>query len=201
MDIPEIAELRLAANQHDEEHRSKNEKEDSDTEPDIDSRPVGYGPRGEGRPLEVGRFEKRRELVDGLGNNSLGKWRPKDRPRPESKKLRAIRDMLMKEVDAMLRTNGGNEHTLFLELAAGRVHENPFSDDYLKGLREKCLRIFDRSRPDARRREGDRQQTISIRLVESILREGDDADASGMSQFAAGVPLGVGVKMPRTPAI
>ena len=85
MDIPEIVEMRTSARERDEKHHNQNEEDDTDTEPDCDAKPIGDGPRGEGRPLEVGSSEKKRDLVDGLGNNSLGKWRPKDQLRMESK--------------------------------------------------------------------------------------------------------------------
>ena len=76
------------ADMHDE--RQKNQRKaasDSDTDPDDDAEPLGSGPRGRGQPIEVGPFERRRDLVDGVGLCSLGKWAPVDRPVTPSARL------------------------------------------------------------------------------------------------------------------
>ena len=74
MDIQEIAEFRTAALEHDEKHHrgyhNQNEEDDTDTEPDCDAKPIGYGPRGEGRPLEVGSFEKKETWSTGSGTTA-----------------------------------------------------------------------------------------------------------------------------------
>ena len=100
----------------------------SDTEPDEDAKPTGAGPRGRGPPLEVGSFEKRRELVDGAGLCSLGKWAPAERPITESVKLRKVRPILWEAIERLQETAGASAEQISDSLASGKVDEGPFGE-------------------------------------------------------------------------
>ena len=102
--------------------------EEDDTEPDEGALPKGSGPKGIGQPLQVGSFERRRDLVDGAGLCSLGKWRPKDRPAHVSDRLTRIREILMRAVDELSGSKGMDADHLFAMLAKGEVKENPFDN-------------------------------------------------------------------------
>ena len=50
-------------------------------------------------------------------------------------------------------------------------------------------------------REGDVVQKIMVRLLQSVLEAAGDPDAPFCNTLATGVPVGVGVTMPRTPLV
>ncbi len=102
----------------------------------------------------------------------------------------------------MLEHNlGRSADALFQDLANGAVLENPFPDHFSSRVSNIVLDRFRAEGRGADPHAGDREQSIRIRLLEQILQIADDADAGGMAQFCTGVRLGVGVKMPRTPAV
>ncbi len=69
-------------------------------------------------------------------------------------------------------------------------------------LAEYAMGLYDDEEAgNARARPEDLPQVIRVRLLQAILRDAADPDWRGMSRFATGVRLGVGVKMPRTPAV
>ena len=176
-------------------------KDESDTEPDADALLENSGPRGRGQPLHVGSFEKRRELVDGAGLCSLGKWVLADRPITQSARLRRARTILWQAVEGLQETIGVTPEQLFDKLSKGEVESDPFGEVLCSRLRNEILLMFEGLAEDGRPRQGDRPQPIQIRLLQTLLREGGDPDASGMGQLAIGVKLGVGSRMPRTPAV
>ena len=63
------------------------------------------------------------------------------------------------------------------------------------------MHVFKGASKNGKPREKDREQPILIRRLEPMLHEGGDPDAGGMPQFASGVRLGVGTRMPRTLAV
>ena len=173
----------------------------SDTEPDEDAEPLGSGPRGKGQPFQVGSFERKRDLVDGAGLCSLGKWAPAYRPVTLSVRLRRVREILQSALDDWPRGGGLELDQLFDKLAEGRVESNPLGESFCEEVRKAVLTVFQDALHDGRPKPGDRAQPIHVRLLEAMLHEGNDPDARGMAQFATGVRLGVGAKMPRTPAV
>ncbi len=184
-----------------EEDKKGMASEESDTEPDEGARPIGYGPRGEGDPLHVGSFERRRVIHDGAGLCSLGRWPPDRRPRLRSPRLLRLRHLLFESLDNIKGITGYELEELFGKLASGRIDSCPWPEPYLAGLRDQVSALFDDAPVQARPKPGDVEQPVAVRLLEALLYEADDADAPGMAQFATGVRLGVGARMPRTPAV
>ncbi len=180
--------------------RGRQEAE-SDTEADEDARPIGYGPRGEGDPLWVGAFEKRRPIIDGAGICSLGRWPPWRRPRPSARRLIEVRAMLIETVCSLESLAGVSAGEVFGRLARGEVAEDPFPAHLTQSMAERLMCVFDGHGIGARPQPEDREQPIRIRLLQALLREANDPDDVGMTQFAKGVKIGVGIKMPRTPAV
>ena len=93
-----IKMMRATGEPENDEHGIEDDDGEEDTEADENAWPRGSGPRGRGPPLQVGSFEKRREIVDGAGLCSLGKWPPAQRLMRTFERLREIRVMLMKAV-------------------------------------------------------------------------------------------------------
>ena len=52
-----------------------------------------------------------------------------------------------------------------------------------------------------RRTRQDRAQPVRIRWLQAVLKEAGDPDWKGMKWFAKGIRVGVGVRLPRTPAV
>ncbi len=196
---PEEEIIEEAAAAHDRQRRG--DLSESDTEPDEDAKPVGHGPRGEAEPMWVGSFEKRRVIIDGAGICSLGRWPPWARPRPSAPRLIQIRAALIEAVLALEVHMRVSARQLFASLAKGEVKDDPFPAALVAELADKVLAIFDGVAEGARSRDGDRPQPIRVRMLQALLREANDPDVAGMDQFATGIRIGVGVRMPRTPAV
>ncbi len=173
----------------------------SDTDPDTDAEPAGAGHRGRGPPMSVGRGEKRRTLCDGAGLCSPGVWPPRSRPRLNHPRLLAIRAAIQRFVAA--RDAEGNwSEDLFDKLSKGQVDSDPLPEAEIDALAEYAMGLYDGEEDgDARPRAGDQKQVVRVRLLQSILRDAADPDWRGMDRFATGIRLGVGVRMPRTPAV
>ncbi len=175
----------------------------SDTEPDDDSEPAGAGPRGRGPPLYVGSHHRRRELCDGAGLCSLGRWAPWCRPPPRSHHLILARQLIMQYVLTLPSRIGITAEELFHLLAQGKVATDPLEKDAL-GLRCLIDQVQDAlagQDGSAVARSEDVAQPIRIRMLQRILFLGGDPDHRGMEHFCRGVRLGVGTVMPRTPAV
>ncbi len=174
---------------------------DDDTEPDADAEPEGSGPRGNGPPMQVGSFERERPLCDGAGLCSLGRWRPADRPHPSHPKLIALRAMIEAAVMELPATLGMTASQLFDLLAEGRIESDPFPPHLRAALYGRALDIFADAQVSGHQRPTDRPLALHLRLLEAILHAGGDPDRRGLDQYAQGVRLGIGVRMPRTPAV
>ncbi len=91
---------------------------------------------------------------------------------------------------------------LFEDLAKGQVEEDPLPEADISELAEYAMGLYDgEGEESARAKEGDLPQVIRVRLLQAILKDAADPDWRGMSRFATGVRLGVGIRMPRTPAV
>ncbi len=194
---PTAAELHRAAAQHDAD---KITMDSDDTSADSDAAPAGSGPQGFGDPMWVGTFEKRRPLCDGAGLCSPGRWPPHTRPRQPASRLRLLNAAVGRALRNM--DNGGNSlRNLFLQLSTGQVTEDPFPQAVTQDLREYITATFDNDPINARPRPGDRPQVIELRLLQALMRDATDPDAAGLGRFGLGVRLGVGSRLPRTPAV
>ena len=174
--------------------------ESSDTEADDTAEPAGAGPRGVGSPMMVGRGAKARPWTDGAGLCSPGRWDPHRRPVQKSSRLLRIRSALRRAVLG-LNKDGRWIDGLFQRLCGGEVQECPFPEEVVVGLRDYAISVFSDSTVSARARSDDLEQPIKVRLLQALLHEAGDPDHRGMQYFCSGVRVGVGCKLPRTPAV
>ncbi len=196
---PTFAEATAAAR----EERAKAGQADSssDTEADSDAEPAGAGLRGRGPPLQVGHGPRLRNLCDGAGLCSPGIWPPRSRPRVHHPRIVAIRAAIQRSI-ARWDSDGSWADDLFGKLACGQIESDPFPQSELADLSEYALSLYDGELGGgARPRDRDLPQQIRVRLLQSVLKDAGDPDWRGMDQFATGIRLGVGRRMPRTPAV
>ena len=169
---------------------------ESDTEADSDAEPRGAGLSGSGPGMTVGRLEKAREICDGAGRCSPGRWPPLTRPRPSSNLVRDVGTAIRRCIQR-LDQDGHTLDDLFDKLASGRVHGNPFPVEETHSLLQHTNALLG---TDSEPRQGDQRQPVRVRLLQALLREAGDPDWKGMEWFAKGIRIGVGVRLPRTPA-
>ena len=176
------------------------DSDSSDTEPDASAEPHGAGPQGIGPPMMVGRGVKARPLTDGAGLCSPGRWEPRRRPVQRSNRLLSIRSALRRAV-LRLDQDGDGLDDLFHRLCTGKVQECPFSAEVIRDLQCYAVAAFEDSAVTANEKPADLPQPVKVRLLQAILFEAGDPDHPGMENFCGGVRVGVGTKMPRTPAV
>ena len=140
---PDYTELMEAADDFEDNEEMIEESDSDDTEADENAWPKGSGPRGRGQPLQVGSFEKRRELVDGAGLCSLGKWPPAQRPEQPSERIRSVREILMHALSRWRSDQGHGVNHLFGRLSRGEVPEDPFGEVFVESVRLEVLRVLD----------------------------------------------------------
>ncbi len=149
----------------------------------------------------VGSHERERVICDGAGLCSLGQWAPWQRPAPTHPRLREAGSILESFLDDMPLHLGYSAEALFDRLASGSVEENPFGGDSWDGFVEKIIEVIDGGSGSAHARPHDQPQRLRVRLLQTVLALGGDPDAPGMEHFCRGVRVGVGVRLPRTPAV
>ncbi len=197
--VGKVAELHRSTRGYAEYQR----RLDSDTEADADAAPAGAGPRGSGPPLHVGAHHRRRELCDGAGLCSLGRWPPWRRPASLAPPLAQVRRLIMNYVHNLYYHIGVNAQTLFHQLAKGEVDSDPFERDPagLRRLIDEVQIALEDKTGSAVAQTGDLAQPVRIRMLQRVLLLGGDPDHAGMEHFCKGVRIGVGTVMPRTPAV
>ena len=172
----------------------------SDTEPDGEAEPAGSGWTGHGEPYSVGRGARRRHLVDGGGLCSPGRWPRAHRRLPEG--LCAwLRGLVLSEIAKIDNDRPGGLLGLLGDLASGRVKSDPFPKESTEKMRNALRCELGKLGIETDARPGDRPQTINVRLLGGLLQAAGDPDWRVMDTYAKGVHIGVGVRMPRTPAV
>ena len=99
---------------------------------------VGDGPRGKGPPLHTWKKGLPRELADGGGLCSPGKWPIARRPEALEEKAVRIRAVFQKGVAAL--GDAAARRALVFQLAAGKVKKSPFAAELIEDLRRICSR-------------------------------------------------------------
>ncbi len=190
---PEDVELYRAASD-----RRVAEETASDTEPDEGALPRGAGYRGIGPPLFVGGGDRLRPLYDGGGLCSPGRWPPHRRPCVQSATLGRLRKVIKQHLDEALSQLGRSANELLEVLTRGGARESPFAATLVGRLVDQFHEVLGER---ARERPQDRRCVIRLRLLQALLAEAGDPDSAVIADYVEGVPIGVGVKLPRTPAV
>jgi hypothetical protein len=151
--------------------------------------------------MTVGAHEKLRLLCDGGGLCSLGLWPPWQRPAPSHPRLRAAGRFLDEYLGGMEDEHGFTPETLFDRMARGSIDDLPFQGAPWDQAQQRFQQVVDGGTSSTLPRPEDQPQRLRVRLLQSILALADDPDARGMEHFCRGVRIGVGVRMPRTPAV
>ena len=87
------------------------------------------------------------------------------------------------------------------DLSAGRLREDPFPAEATARLREYARGVTSKHRVELEPGEEHQEQPVDVLLLGSVLRALGDPDWEVMKLYAKGVPIGLGVDMPRTPAV
>lgn len=157
----------------------------------------GGEPESEAGPIRAYYKGKHRTIHDGGGLLSQGRWPVKVR--------KMLKDGEQKEVGAVIKKEflkwivkepeGGKE--AFRKMAAGEASASPFGAVMAeaRGTLDACLRKLGQA-PE--RREGDRVAEINFRRMYALAKVLEDEDCEFLPEMAGpGVPIGVGVELPR----
>ncbi len=179
------------------------EQPDSDTDPDDGASPAGTGVLGCGPPLRAGLGPHSREIHDGAGLCSPGRWPPERRSPPTAWTIKAFGAALRREVVALTSSAGLGAEAVFDKLATGGFQDSPFPPARTQALRAYARELLagDGLAALAEPRVGDRPRPVNVRLLQALLTAAGDPDRGVWDTFAKGVPTGVSDRLPRTPAV
>lgn len=154
-------------------------------------------PGGVGYPHTVSWMGRARSFQDGGGNCSPGRWPPHQR------NISDIGVSIASELRKLLREKFGDCRLTVLRLALGRNTASPFDHQFLSEARRRWCRALGEEEKDALRiRE---HQPFLLALMGRTLKRIGDPDyrffEEGSCSLTAGVPVGIGVTLPRTPAV
>jgi hypothetical protein len=156
--------------------------------------PKGAGWWGRGAPIQVQQNYNVRDIDDGAGLCSPGRWHPSRR------KLLDVGN-LAKEAIAHMGLNLEEWSITTVKMMAGKLDQDPFPEDQLlKGRDFLETWCKDRGFP-VQKGPNDVDQMPRLRLLQAFLRVCGDPDAEAIDIYCEGVRIGHKLKMPRTPAI
>ena len=175
--------------------RAKPDESSDDTEADADAQPKGSGWTGWGEPLRVrGKAGKLRPLWDGGGLCSPGKWAPGQRRLPGG----TVKDLGNWMVHELRKLN-------FKRIAQQAFDQelkgDPFPAEATARIQSRVKDQLERRGFDSRPKAGDYKQEFECRMMKGLMEEAQDPDAIYFDKLAKGVRVGVGITMPRTPAV
>ena len=108
---------------------------------------------------------------------------------------------IAEEARGRLQKKFGGEGQLLkmmMHLAAGRFEVSPFREQVVEEFRVWLADLLDVPTSNRGAASG---QALHLGVAGALMRKFGDPDWEFLEQLAAGVPLGVGVEMPRTPAV
>ena len=160
---------------------------------------------GIGSPLEAVWGGKVREFHDGSGLCSPGRWPPGRRlisQAPFAVKLRL-------SIGKIIKDSIPDPRRLCMIIACGHLKESPFSAEMMSQVREAWFSALDSGGGDetlnAKFREKTEHQPFYLFALARSLELINDPDWRQVElapgSYVNGTPVGVGVKLPRTPAV
>ena len=206
---PEIEDIRLAARAQLAKASSAKDESSAPSETALDSGAsvVDSGWAGSGDPLRIGSGERQRIICDGGGLCSPGLWPPTSRRLPTAGAPLVIREAISAEINALDAAQAGWSQRLLATMASNKVSECPFPADATQRIQSKLRAHLAHSGLPLGHVAGDLPQPVSVRLLGAALKDAGDPDwsifgtAGPAGGYAQGVRIGVGVSLPRTPAV
>ena len=177
----------------------------SDEDEDGHPKPAyGVGKLGWGPPLRSKLMGRLRWFADGHGLASPGRWPPDRRPSGTNDRDLLLHKELMDDLLCLLSESLDVKREV-CRLATGHAKASPFPPELIKAGRDL---VFKRLRGAGSRETLDRvpeRQPFYLETISELLRFAGDPDwrryTKASWSFSAGVPLGVDVRLPRTPAL
>ena len=168
-------------------------EEGSSPDEGVPEKHAGY--RGNGPPMMVGVGYVQREFCDGQSLASPVRWSPGSRVYPSSTAWTSVRECFWR-----FTTHFGSDK-LLVDLAMGKVAESPFPPDEVQRLKQAVIEAAARAGISITRKGGDRVDIpIDYRFLDVLLRASGDPEI-GLGDYAQGVRVGPGTRMPRLPAL
>ena len=196
--LPEAANTAEVASDS-EAGSTSEEDEDGVVKPVYGAGKLGWGP-----PLKTRLMGKLRWFADGHGLASPGRWSPGQRPSGDSDVDLALHKKIM---DGLLRltTDALDAKREMCRLATGHAKGSPFPPDLIKAGRDLVFNELRIAGSRARLEMLPERQPFYLEAISELLRLAGDPDwrryTKATWSFASGVPSGVGVRLPRTPAL
>ena len=152
---------------------------------------------GRGEPIRVKSKGQFRLLYDGGGICSPGLWPPGHRNVDQGRSA-AFAKAINNEFDIL-----GESITtkLFADLIGSKTDSNPFPAEGTERIRSCLHSLADPGFLSRAPLAEPQEQPIAVRLKEALLAAFEDPDAEIFFNYEIGVRIGVGVDMPRTPAV
>ena len=161
---------------------------------------VGEGAIGIGKAIRVETFGKERVFQDGCGLCSPGRWWPEHRGLEQWELFKPLRDRLIK----LLEESMDVKRTV-CAMACGRMDSSPFSVHLMEEARRLWLSALHELGSDQLQPHIHHPEVYHWDAIGEHLRLAGDPDwrilSRGLHSFKDGVRIGVGVRMPRTPAV
>ena len=134
-----------------------------------------------------------REFCDGQSLASPDRWEPHARKYPENPCWREVSTLYMGFAQRVGTTS------LLMDLALGRVEKSPFQEEEVPTLKRAVIQEAEAHGHSLKAGPNDRRDVpIDFRFLELLLNGSEDPEVA-MGDFASGVRVGPGVRMPRLP--
>jgi len=154
---------------------------------------------GIGPAITVHSGSKRRLFCDGGGLCSPGLWEPHHRS--QAKAGIRLQEAIAAELDTWDRTSPGILHKTIAALCTGHVETNPFPDEATQRLRCALPKMLSNVWREWQPTASSRTQPIDVRALGAFTQACGDPDFQVLRDFDSGVPIGMGVELPRTPMV
>ena len=157
--------------------------------------PKNSGWRGPGKPMQVGTGYLQRDYCDGQSLASPGRWPVDQRRYPSSRQWNGVVRIFRRFTEQFCTPD------LLMRLALGRVEACPFDSREVSELKESVIKELASEGLHLTRKAEDRADVpIDFRFFDLLLRSSEDPEV-GLGEFAVGVRVGPGARMPRLPAL
>ena len=155
---------------------------------------AGEGWLGKGAPIKIHQGHRVRDIEDGAGICSPGRWNRHRRRLPDTAGLAKL-------VSDEMKMDEGHWEKAVLKRMSGKQAESPFKEAEVIRGRECLTKWLEAKGFACTHGEADIEQSPRLRLLEAFLRYCKDPDVEALDAYCEGVRLGYKARMPRTPAV